>query len=149
MTSNNSLSTEELMRMLFRETDPRELFAEYEDDFALPALHDYLADLVQQRSEKPANVIARTSLEKSYGYQVFAGNRNPSRDTCLQLAIALEADVDQTQELLRIAHKSALYPRIKRDALIIAAINRHLTILETNNLLHDSELPLLGEMKHD
>ena len=62
----------------------------------------------------------------------------------LQLAFALEADVAQTQELLRVARKSTLYPRIKRDTVIIYCLHNHVSLVDTEIILEELGLPILG-----
>ena len=56
----------------------------------------------------------------------------------------MEADLTQAQEMLRIARRSLLYPRIKRDAVIIYCLHNHLSLMDTQIILQDLELPLLG-----
>ena len=93
-------------------------------------------------------MILRANLEKSYGHQLFNGKRNPSRDTVLQLAFALEADVAQAQEMLKIAQRSSLYPRIKRDAVLIYCLHHRISLIDTEIILEDLCLPLLGGKKN-
>jgi hypothetical protein len=77
------------------------------------------------------------------------GTRQPSRDKVLQLAFGLRLTVDEAQRLLRAADKSPLYPRLKRDAVVLFALNKSLSILETQNLLSGEGLtPLGGASKH-
>ena len=92
----------------------------------------------------PEQVIRRANLEKFYGHQLFSGKRNPSRDTVLQLAFAMGADLTQAQEMLRVARRSLLYPRIKRDTVIIYCLHSHISLVNTQIILQDPELPLLG-----
>lgn len=105
---------------------------------------DYLNAWCRKHLEVPEQVIRRANLEKSYGHQLFSGKRNPSRDTVLQLAFAMVADLTQAQEMLRVARRSLLYPRIKRDAVIIYCLHNHISLVNTQIILQDLELPLLG-----
>ena len=75
---------------------------------------------------------------------MFTGKRNPSRDTVIKLAFAMRADVAQTQEMLKIARKSVLYPRIKRDTVIIYCLHNHISLVDTELILEDLDLPNLG-----
>ena len=62
----------------------------------------------------------------------------------LQLAFAMEANLAQAQEMLKIAHRSPLYPRIKRDTVIIYSLHNHISLIDTQIILQDLGLPLLG-----
>jgi hypothetical protein len=56
----------------------------------------------------------------------------------------MSADYGQTQEMLKIARKSQLYPRIKRDAAIIYCLYNNKSLTDVQILLQDLKLPLLG-----
>lgn len=67
-------------------------------------------------------------MSEVYLHQVFSGRRNPSRDRLLCLCIGLGATLEETQDLLKRASYAQLYPKSKRDAVII------------HGLLHQKEL---------
>ena len=46
--------------------------------------------------------------------------------------------------MLKIARKSPLYPRIKRDTVIIYCLHNHISLVETEIILEDLTLPILG-----
>ncbi len=138
------MSTDELLGLLFKENDPENFFAQNESSLFVPSFSEYLNLWCKKHLEVPEHVIIRAGLEKSYGHQLFSGKRNPSRDTVLLLSIAMNADYKQAQEMLRIAGKSQLYPRIKRDASIIYCLNNHKSLIDVQILLQEFGLPLLG-----
>mgnify|MGYP002590596911 FL=1 len=82
-----------------------------------------------------AELFARSSINPSYGYQLLSGLRSPARDTAVQLALGLALGVDDTQKLLRMAKLGALYPRDRRDSIILFAISNGFTLPQTNELL--------------
>jgi hypothetical protein len=43
----------------------------------------------------------------------------------------------ETQRLLAVSQRGALYPRVRRDAAIIFCLNRKCTLEETNDLLEE------------
>ena len=57
---------------------------------------------------------------------------------------ALDWTFDDAQRLLQAAQKSSLYPRIKRDAAVLYCLNHRLSIIETQDMLHELGLGLLG-----
>ena len=96
----------------------------------------------------PARVIGQSQIERTYGHQLFNGTRRPSRDKVLQLALGLGLSVEDAQRLLRAAGKSQLYPRLKRDAVILYGIQNKLSILAVQECLTKYGLSLLGEQKN-
>lgn len=64
-------------------------------------------------------------------------SRTPKRDKLLALAFGLRLDLDETQRMLKIGGAGALYPRIKRDSVIIFAIKERLSLIDCNELLYE------------
>ena len=63
------------------------------------------------------------------------GRKIPSRDKIIRLALALGLSLDECQTALKFCGRSQLYPRIKRDSIIIHGINRKLSIYEVSDKL--------------
>lgn len=74
-------------------------------------------------------------ISKSYGYQVLRGERIPGRDILLRTALFLKLNLKETQRLLAVGGCGALYPKIRRDAAVIFALNQKMSLLETEDLL--------------
>ena len=144
MPDKDRISTDELLALLFKERSLEHFLQRSESAYLTSSFGDYLNRWCRQQLIVPEQVIRRANLEKSYGHQLFSGKRNPSRDTVLQLAFAMQADLTQAQEMLRIARRSLLYPRIKRDAVIIYCLHNHISLVDTQIILQDLELPPLG-----
>ena len=144
MPDPDRITTDELLALLFKERNLEQFLQRSESAYLTASFSDYLNAWCKKHVEVPEQVIRRANLEKSYGHQLFSGKRNPSRATVLQLAFAMEADLTQAQEMLRIAGRSLLYPRIKRDAAIIYCLHNHVSLMDTQIILQDLELPLLG-----
>ena len=144
MTDTNRISTDELLALLFKERNLEHFLQRNESAYLTASFSDYMNAWCREHLEVPEQVIRRANLEKSYGHQLFSGKRNPSRDTVLQLAFAMEADLPQAQEMLRTAHRSPLYPRIKRDAAIIYCLHNRISLVNTQIILQDLALPPLG-----
>ena len=144
MSADKHISTDELMALLFKERSLDQFLHRDESAFLLPSFAEYLQDWCCRHNEIPEHIIQKISVERSYGHQIFSGKRKPSRDIVLQLAFALNADVAQAQEMLKIADKSILYPRIKRDTVIIYCLHNHISLVDTEIILADLNLPILG-----
>ncbi len=144
MAEANQISTDELLRLLFKERSLENILQRTESAYLHITFADYLSDWCRDHQEVPEQIIRRANLEKSYGHQLFSGKRKPSRDTVIQLAFALHANVAEAQEMLKITRKSLLYPRIKRDTVIIYCLHNHVSLVDTEIILHDLGLPILG-----
>ena len=144
MPDTDMISTDELLALLFKERNLERFLQRNESACLTVSFSGYLNAWCRKNVEVPEQVIRRANLEKSYGHQLFSGKRNPSRDTVLQLAFAMGAELTQAQEMLRIARRSQLYPRIKRDAAIIYCLHNHISLVDTQIILQDLGLPLLG-----
>ena len=145
----NQVRTSALFRMLFKTPSIKGFAEKNADEMRLPTFCEHITRLCADHGEVPERVIKRANIERSFGHQLFKGTKKPSRDTVLQLAFGFEADVDAAQELLKYAGMSALYPRVKRDAAIIYCLHNRFTIVETQNVLHDMKLPLIGGGKYN
>ncbi len=136
--------TSSLLRRLINTSDLEEFMERNASEMGIPAFHVYITDLCKSQGKIPEQVIRQAGIERSYGHQLFNGTRKPSRDKVIQLAFGLELDLDDTQKLLQIAQKNPLYPKIKRDAAVLYCINNRKDILETQSVLMNLGLTLLG-----
>ena len=72
----------------------------------------------------------------------------PGRDILLRTALVLQLSLQETQRLLALGDCGALYPKVRRDAAVIFALNHKMTLLETEELLVSlSEASLFGQEK--
>ena len=141
----DKLSTEELLALLFKTSSLTQFLDGNASELSLPPFHAYITSLCAAREEVPEHVIQRAGLEKSFGHQLFSGRRTPSRDTVLQLAFGFSLTIAETQELLKVAGKSPLYPRVKRDSAIIYCLYHAVSLVDAQIILSDLDLPALGE----
>ncbi|MEG0366322.1 MAG: helix-turn-helix transcriptional regulator [Coprobacillus sp.] len=105
---------------------------------------DYLETLLEQCALSKGDLIARTSLDRTYAYQIMNGTKNPSQDKVVQIALALSLNLHDTNVLLTLSKNESLYPKVKRDALIIFCINKHYTVMQTNQLLDEYHYDILN-----
>lgn len=133
-----SPTTEDLLERLLSASDP----AAYLDSAPLESreLSEYLADLLAEHGVKRSEAIRRSSVNATFAYQIFQGTRRPGRDTAIQLAFGIGADLPEAQRALRLAGHGPLWPRDRRDAIVISCIARGFTLAQC-----DDELFRLGE----
>lgn len=100
-----------------------------------PTCAQFLREILESKSMSASEWIAGAAISKSYGYQMLRGERIPGRDILLRTALVLRLSLKETQRLLAVAGCGALYPKVRRDAAVIFALNQKMTLLEADELL--------------
>lgn len=135
---NIQKSTDELLKILNAEEEIESYIEENKEDLINLSLSDYLDDMLKKYNISKNEAINNSALNQIYGYQIFDGKKkSPSRDKLIQLIFGLGLDVTDAQRLLKIAGVNELYPRIKRDSVIIFAINKKVSVSECDELLFE------------
>ena len=134
--------TDELLKELDNTSDINQYLSKNRDELIEQNVAKYLNELLEKKENlTKSKIIKSTSLSESYIYDIFRGEKsNPSRNKLLQIAFAMSLDLETTQKLLKIAKVGILYPRIKRDSIIIFALNKNLDFFECENLLEQAEV---------
>ena len=78
-------------------------------------------------------------MSEVYLHQVFSGRRNPSRSRILCMCFGMKATVEEAQELLKQAGLAQLYPREKRDAIILYGLLHGMDLFEVNDKLFEED----------
>lgn len=126
--------TEELLdELLF--TGEIEEYLDQNDISEIQKLSDYLSDLLNEKNLKKNEIIRKAKLNTTFGYQIFAGERNPGRDKILQLTFAMNLSLRETQRALKHGGVNELYPKDRRDAIIIHCIENKAGLEETDDQL--------------
>ncbi len=141
-------STTALFQKLNESPDLLSFFIENSKELKTPSFSETIQTICNEKKMVPEPVILQSGIERTYGHQLFNGTRKPSRDKVIQLAFGLKLDLESTQNLLKIAQKSQLYPKIRRDAAVIFCINRQLDFFDTQSLLQSLEITLLGQIEN-
>ncbi len=142
---DDKITTSTLLQKLFKTSSITRFIKHYDEQMKPTYFSEYLSILCKNRKTISEHVIIKSGIERTYGHQIFNGRRKPSRDKVIQLAFGFGMNYDEAQELLKVARKSPLYPKIKRDAVVIYALKHKLTIGDVQATLCDLTLPLLGK----
>ncbi len=135
---NIQKSTDELLKILNQEEEIETYIEENKEDLIDLSLSDYLDDMLKKYNISKNAAINNSELNQIYGYQIFDGKKkNPSRDKLIQLIFGMGLNITDAQRLLKIAGVNELYPRIKRDSIIIFAINKKINITQCDELLFE------------
>lgn len=139
-------TTQELMNALLSKGRVEDYLRENEGEMLSDTLASCLDSLLSRHGLKKGAVIEAAQIERSYGYQLFSGRRGtPSRDVLLSLALAMHLSVEETQTLLRTAGLAMLYPRVRRDSVILRALADGASVMDCNDRLDDCGEPALGD----
>lgn len=138
-------TTDELLQEIQNEKSFERFMSRNEENFETKKFTEYLNDLCRKKELIPEQVIKAAQIDRTYGHQLFNGTRRPSRDKVIQLAIAFELSVDDTQELLRVAGRNELYPRIRRDAAIIFGLSKRMEMQQMQEFLASLDISILSE----
>lgn len=131
-------STDELMQILKNEPDIENFIEENTEEIIHGDLRDYIANLLQEKKLTVAKVSRRGQMSDSYLYKLNQGvKENPSRNKAIQLCFGFALSADESQRLLNVAGVGKLYPRLRRDSIILHCLENHIDILECDKMLED------------
>ena len=128
-------STDDLKQELMEQANLDQYITENEAYFVETDLTGVLAKLYEKCGFSKAELARRAGMSEVYLHQVFSGRRRPSRDRLLCLCIGMKAGLEEVQQLLRKAGHAPIYPRIKRDVIIIHGILYGTPLAEINDKL--------------
>lgn len=139
-------STDNLMNTLKR-TSPSELKGYLQENFkeGEPSFSVYLDSLLEQKNLKRQDVLIRANLPQKYGYKLLNGEvHTTNRDKILSICFAMEMSLKQTQRALKLYGMNELYPKIKRDVLLIVALGQKIYDIDKVNemLIREGDQPL-------
>jgi len=137
-------STDQLKHEIKAATDIEDYLEQNKESLLTRSLSGHLKMLLSQKGISRADVVRGSLLDRAYVYQIFSGEKTPSRDKLIALAFGLRLSDTETQTMLKLSGNRELYARDARDAVILFALQREKTIEETNELLFDHRLPVLG-----
>lgn len=109
-------------------------------EFPSCSLSDYLQQMLEKKHLERARVVRMADLNETFGYQIFTGARNPSRNKVLQIAFAMALTLRETNRALSASGASTLTCKNRRDAIIIFCIDHGCSLQKVNE-----ELYRLGE----
>lgn len=137
-------TTDELNHEIKAVSDIEDFLKKNKKNMLAHSLPEYLNTLLKQKKISRADVVRSSLLDRAYVYQIFSGEKTPSRDKLIAIAFGLCLSDDETQKMLKLSGNRELYARDERDALILFALQRKKNILEINEILTDHNLTILG-----
>lgn len=141
----SELKTEELTAEL-KLTKDIEDYLDF-DELASVSLAEYINALVENKKTKLSIVARKAHMSSSYLYKLSEGKRkSPTRNKALQICFGLGLDIDESNELLKLAGVGVLYSKIARDSIIMFCLGKKHSILKCEELLEKyKELSIINE----
>lgn len=136
-------SSGNLLKALKVSDEDDEFLKRHINELSTGNLAKYIDLLLEEKQLAKPLVIKNSGLNQIYGFQIFNGKKKPTRDKLIALAIGMELTFDETQHLLNYAGFNTLYPKSKRDEIIIFALKKNLPVCEINTLLTGRMFPPL------
>ena len=127
--------TNNLRQELMEAPSLDQFLSENQDSFNRDSVCELLNRLFQKRRISKATLAKRSGISEVYLHQVFSGLRNPSRSRLLCLCFGLNASLEETQELLKQCGFAQLYPKDRRDAIILYGILNGMDLFAVNDKL--------------
>lgn len=128
-------STDELNTLLKNTSSIDKYLSQDSNFIEEKPIGEVLTELLNQRNLSKADVINKALLDRTYGYQIFSGQRTPSRDKVIAICFAIELDEEATQSLLKKTGYPPLYVKNKRDSIILYALINGISLFDTNEML--------------
>ena len=136
-------TTDELLNTLKNTHNLDDYLSEEEENLSSCTLCEYLNQLCADKNITPAECIKRSGLDRTYAYQIFSGIKVPSRDKVLALCFGFSLTLEEIQTLLKLTGYPILYPKDERDSVIIFALLKSSSLVDTNELLYSTGYSLI------
>ncbi|MDD6563931.1 MAG: hypothetical protein PUF08_02495 [Clostridiales bacterium] len=103
-------------------------------------ISDYLNAVLCEKNLSKSEVIKKSNIQTNYAYQIFSGLKIPSRDKLIALCFGMGLTLGEAQTLLKYSGYAPLYPRIKRDSVIIDSLESGKSVILCNITLDELNL---------
>ena len=110
-----------------------------EANFSSESASMLLNEMLGRKGISKASLAKQSGMSEIYLHQIFAGRRNPSRSRVLCLCFGLNASLEEAQELLRNCGYAELYPKVRRDAIIIYGLLHGMDLFAVNDRLFSED----------
>ena len=130
-------NTDDLRQELMEAPNLSHFLADNTDSFTETSIPDILNRLFSKKDISKAALAKQSGMSEIYLHQIFAGKRTPSRNRLLCLCYGLGATLVETQNLLECCCLAQLYPKNRRDAIIIYGIIHEIPLYDINDKLFE------------
>lgn len=128
-------NTDDLGQQLMDTPDLDQFLSLHDGAFQSGTAAEYIKNLFHQKNITKSTLARRSAISEVYLHQVFSGRRTPSRNRILCLCFGLSATLEESQNLLKQCGYAQLYPKKRRDAIIIHGLLYQADLFEINDKL--------------
>lgn len=82
-------------------------------------LGTFLSEKLGEKGLRKIDVIKKSQVNETFGYQIFSGSRRPSRNYILALCFAMGLEIHDMRLALCYGDAGDLYAKNRRDAIIL------------------------------
>lgn len=94
----------------------------------------YMDEIISKKNLKRQDIFQKADIPQKYGYKLLSGeSHTKDRDKLLRIFIAMGMNLKEVQRALALYGMPALYPKKRRDAVLIVAINEGIGSVDTVN----------------
>lgn len=136
-------NTDDLQQELLSSLNLNNFLSENEAHFNNESVSDILNRLFAKKNISKSALAKQAGMSEIYLHQIFAGKRNPSRNRLICLCFGLKATLEETQELLKLCGLAQLYPKNRRDAIILYGLVHDVNLFKTNDKLFEEDEEIL------
>lgn len=143
--TEKKLTTSQLLSIIKKSGQFSEVTNIWQDEMETPVFCHYLYETMEKHKLTAKDIISAAASNDPIlsSSQRF---KTPGRNIVLRICLCMEATLTETSQLLRLAGHGSLYPKVRRDAAIIFAIEKKYTMQQANELLLSlQETPLYRE----
>lgn len=110
---------------------------ENRENFNNTSVADSLNQMILKQRISKSALARQSGMSEVYLHQVFSGRRTPSRTRLLCMCFGLQATVEEAQVLLKQCGYAPLYPKNRRDAILLYGLSHKETLFQINDTLFD------------
>lgn len=130
-------NTIDLQEALMDAPDLNRFLDENRENFNNTSVADSLNQMILKQRISKSALARQSGMSEVYLHQVFSGRRTPSRTRLLCMCFGLQATVEEAQVLLKQCGYAPLYPKNRRDAILLYGLSHKETLFQINDTLFD------------
>lgn len=132
-------NTNDLQEELMNAPDLDRFLTDNQQHFNTNSIAENIEILFRKKNITKSALAKQSAISEVYLHQVLAGRRKPSRNRILCLCFGLSATLEESQNLLKLCGYAQLFPKDRRDAIIIYGIVHHMDLFSVNDKLYTED----------
>lgn len=139
MKPQKSLDTQALHQALSDAPDLGRFLSQHNQEMVSTPLSEQIFQMWKASGQRKSDAARQAGISEVYLHQILSGLRTPSRNRLICLCIALHAGLEKPQQLLKDSGLAPLYPRNRRDAIILYGMSHGMDLAQINATLRKDQ----------